>query len=87
MKILKEIVSLLVRKNYQHLFILMDEFENSLRPIEVHEHRPHESERIRRQIGSPPAISQLASLSMLSGVDSLLLQKRVLGSMVSGREG
>lgn len=77
MKILKEIVLKLNSKGYQNLFILIDEFENSLPPVPEHRLPLDYDYNIRRMMagrsmGTPQAISQLGSLTRLSGVGFIM---------------
>jgi Cdc6-like AAA superfamily ATPase len=64
-KIFKQISRELDHKGYQSIFIFIDEFENSL-PV-VPEHQMHVA-----SLGVPRAISQLGSLTKLSGVGFIL---------------
>lgn len=65
-KILKEIYLNLLNNGYKHFFIFIDDFENSLPPLL--DYTLHESERIKRYIGTPKAILQLASITMLPNI-------------------
>lgn len=66
MKILKELELILSTKGYRNLFIMIDEFENTLPP--AHEHHQHVGyRRSFRRVGTPESISQMDSLSKVSG--------------------
>jgi sugar-specific transcriptional regulator TrmB/Cdc6-like AAA superfamily ATPase len=65
MRILKELELIFSTKGYGNLFIMIDEFENTLPP--AHKHHLHIGHRSSLRVGTPESISQLDSLSKLSG--------------------
>ena len=75
MKILREIEIQISTRGYKNIFILIDEFENSLQPLQDEEEHP-QYERDRRKMGTPQAILQLASLTRVSGIGFFVTFRR-----------
>ena len=68
MRVLKEIQIKLASNGYQNIFILVDEFENSLPPVEEHQLHLNDdiSQRKRNKyMGTPQSIPQLAGVGFI----------------------
>jgi hypothetical protein len=63
----------------ESIFILVDELENSLPPVQEHQEYLSDDINQRKRVksmGTPQAISQLGSLTKLSGVGFIITLRR-----------